>query len=143
MTSNWTEPQAEDVNAFMSSVVVNRANENDKVARLLSITVRRVRGVVGRTNTLSDNEAEVPPEGLQHCLVLAAFALLTGTPNFGFVMKGADGSESGFTFLVKQAEKWLEDVRNGMSVTYPTNPATSGPELVRYGGEDTVDTTAA
>lgn len=135
----------EDVKTFMASVVVDRANEDaTKVQRILSVVVLRIRGVVGRTNTLSDNPAEVPPEGLQHAIVLTVFMLLTSTPNFGFLIRGADGAETGFGFAVRKAEEWLAAVQRGLSVTYPTNPASTYPELVRSGSDDTeVDTTAA
>ncbi len=144
MTNSWREPTAENVTTYMASVVVNRANDNDKVANLLSIVVQRIRGVVGRVNTLSDTETEVPPEGLQHAIVLTVFNLLVGTPNFGFLIRGADGAETGFGYNVRMAEKWLDDVKMGMSVTYPSNPSEDAPNLVRYGSEDTeVDTNAA
>lgn len=128
---------------FMSSVVVDRSvAEGGDVNKILSIVVQRMRSVIGRANTLSDNPAEVPPEGLQHCLILAVVHLLNGTPNFGFLLKGPDGSESGLGYYVRQAEKWLDKVERGMAVTYPTNPSTAA-NVVRYGGEDLVDTTAA
>lgn len=133
----------------MSTLVVDRANthdNNDRVAKILSVTVRRFRGTIGRTNTVSDNEGEVPPEALQHVLVLCVCSLLSGTPSFSFLMRGPDGSESGFGYQVKQAERWLKDVDEGKSVTYPENPgpsATSDPNLIRYGSDTVVDTTAA
>lgn len=143
MTAAWKEPQVEDVYTFQSSVVVDRANESDKVQRILSVVVQRFRATVGRTNTLSDNDAEVPPEALQHVLVLTVFNLINATPNFGFLMRGADGAETGFGYNVRIAEDWLKSVSRGMSVTYPVNPQSTYPELVRSGSDDLVDTEAA
>ena len=125
------------------SVVTARTNESDKVQKTLSVVVQRFRGVIGRTNTLSDNPAEVPPEGLQHALVLTVYSLLSTTANFGFVLRTENGGETGFSLMVQKAEQWLNDVKMGLSVTYPTNPQTTYPELIRYGGDDVVDTTAA
>ncbi len=143
MTGNWVEPQVEQVNTFMAGVVIDRANEDDKVQKILSVVVQRIRGVVGRANTLSDSATEVPPEALQHSLVLTVFNLLNATPNFGFLLKGPDGSESGFGYNVRMAEKWLGEVDRGKSVTYPTNPSDDAPELVRWGSDTQVNTTAA
>lgn len=144
MTGQWKEPAAEDVKTLMDSVVIDRANSEDKVQRILGLVIQRVRGVVGIANTLSDNEAEVPPEGLQHTLVLTVFLLLSGTANFGFLIKGGDGSETGFGYSVRVAEKWLEAVQNGLPVTIPSNPsAAGGPGLVRWGSDDLVDHTSA
>ena len=143
MAGQWKEPAAEDVKKFMSSVVIDRADTaGEQVAGLLGIVVQRVRGAVGRINTLSDNDNEVPPEGLQHTLVLTVFQLLCATPNFGFLMKGTDGSETGFGYSVRVAEKWLDQVQRGMSVTYPINPRIEEPN-VRWGSETEVDTTSA
>jgi hypothetical protein len=127
----------------MSSVVVNRANNNDQVQKLLNLRVIEVRGLIGRLHTLSDNENEVPPEGLRHVLILVILDLLSGTPNFQFLIRGPDGAESGFGFSIRQAQKWIKDVTEGMSVTYPVNPKSDYPELVRYGGDDLVDTDSA
>ena len=148
MTGDWSEPEAEQVRAFMSTVVVDRANTNDgddKINRILPIVVKRVRGVIGRCSTLSDSESQVPPEGLHHTIVLAVAALLNATPNFGLIMKGPDGAESGFAYQVRQAERWLEKIERGMAVTYPTNPMAEAQRssLVRWGSDDQVDTTAA
>ena len=148
MVGDWSEPQVEEVKAFMSTVVVDRTSTNDgddKILKILPVVIKRVRGVIGRCSTLSDSEAQVPPEGLQHTLVLAVAALLNATPNFGLIMKGPDGAESGFAYQVRQAERWLEKLERGMSVTYPTNPIASEKrsELVRWGSDDQVDTTSA
>jgi hypothetical protein len=144
MTAAWVQPQAEDVKAYMATVVVDRATDNDNVQKILAVVIKRVRGIVGRCNTVSEDDTEVPPEALEHVIYLTLSALLTGTPNFSFLMRGPDGSESGFGYRVKQAERWLTEVQNGLSVTYPTNPADTYPELVRSGSDnDEVDTTAA
>lgn len=145
MAAAWKEPQVEEAKAYMSGVVVDRAAANDDaLSKALTAEVLRFRGEIGRWNTLSDNELEVPPEALKHVLVLSVCALLSGTPNFQFVMKGPEGAESGFSYQVRQAERWLQAVADGRSVTYPTNPATTYPELVRHGSDDSeVDTTAA
>ena len=145
MIAAWKEPSVEGVKTFMSSVVVDRVNENDKVAAAINVVVLRIRGACGRANTVSDNENEVPPEGLQHALVLATTILLAGSPNFGFMLKGPDGAESGFGYMVRAAEKWVIDVQNGMAVTRPVNAggATAASDVIRYGGEDIIDTTSA
>lgn len=143
MIAAWKEPQVEDVTTYMRQVVVDRTDDNDRVQKVLTATVVHVRGVVGRTNTLSDKNTEVPPEGLRHCLILAVFDLLNGTPNFQFLIRGPDGGETGFGLSIRMANTWLNDVKRGLSVTYPTNPQDNYPELIRYGGDDNVDHTAA
>lgn len=143
MTGAWKEPAVEDVKTFMSGVVVDRVNDASQTAKIIPVVVARIRGIVGRANMVSDNPNEVPPEALGHALILVLLTLLTGAPNFQFLMKGPDGSETGFGYNVRMAEKWLTDVKEGMSVTYPVNPVMETPNLVRYGGETFVDTTAA
>lgn len=144
MAVKWEEPQIEDLKTVMSGVVVDFVNTDDRIQKSLTLTVKRVRGVVGRTNTLSDSPTEVPPEGLSHTLVLAVHAVLIGTPNFQFLIRGADGAETGFGYSVRQAEKWLTDVQRGMSVSYPVNPSSDGgPSLVRWGSDTQVDHTAS
>ena len=64
-----------------------------RAAEINAAAVRAARrAVAGKANTLSDNATEVPPEALQHALVLAVLHLLNGTPNFQFLMRGPDGS---------------------------------------------------
>ena len=130
----------------MAAVITSRADvDGSKVQGILLLVVQRVRASVGRHSVVSDNENEVPPEGLQHTLILAIHLLLSGTPNFQFLIRGPDGSESGFGYSVKQAERWLERVENGRSVTYPSNPQAEANQvsLIRYGSDDQVDTSAA
>lgn len=140
----WKEPTAEQVVALMNQLVVNRANDNSQIPQILSLRVVELRGLIGRKQTLSNNENEVPPEGLRHTLVLTIFDLINGTPNFQFVIRGPDGSESGMGYSIRQAQKWWNNVADGEPVSYPTNPQTEYPELVRSGSDDDeVDTTAA
>lgn len=145
MIEAWKEPTAEDVTKLMSAVVTSRADvDGSKIQGILMLAVQRVRAAAGRHSVVSDNANEVPPEGLQHTLILAIHLLLSGTPNFQFLIRGPDGSESGFGYSVKQAERWIDRISDGMSVTYPSNPNTNSHiAIVRSGGEEEVDTEAA
>lgn len=139
----WKSPTAEDVTTFMSSAVTVRVDSSGvQTQKILDVVVQRIRGACSRANTLSINESEVPPEGLQHALVLAIAILVGSNPNFQFVIKGPEGVESGFGLMVRKAEEWVKRMQDGGSCSYPTEPAPTYPQLVRSGSDDEVATTA-
>lgn len=138
--SNWREPSADDAAAFMATVVLTRAEGTDdsKLENILTIVTQRVRGTIGAAGItpLSANANEVPPEGLQHTLILAIFALVSATPGFQFITKDE------FDKQVERAEKWLEAVANHRPVTYPDTVSAATAALgglVRWGSEDLYD----
>jgi len=139
MASKWIAPTADDVANYMSSVVTARAAQTaDQIGNILAAVVQRVRGTIEAAGMtpLSSGSGEVPPEAVQHTLVLTTVTLLNATPNFGFLMKGADGSQSGFSYSVQQAEHWIDAVAAGRRVSYPKDINEDTPrELVRYGSE--------
>ena len=147
MPYNWIEPRVSDVSAFMRSIVIDRASEQseEQVQFLLTTVVQRVRGTIAAAGVVpvSAGEGEVPPEGVQHTIVLTVHNLLNAAPNFAFLMRGADGSETGLGYAVRRAEAWLQKISEGTAVTYPTNVSgTSGSGLVRWGSDPLVVTTA-
>lgn len=121
----WQEPTAEDVKKFFASVVVDRASVysavEDQVSKVLAAVVLRIRGTVRAAGQapLDKNTQRVPPEAYTHALVLTVFALLSGTPNFQFLMQNAQGQATGFGYAVERAEEWLKFVLEGGAVTHP------------------------
>lgn len=117
----------------------NRADSGDsKLKTILSFVVERVRAAVvsGSRNSVSATPGSVPPDGLQHTLYLAARALLNTIPT-------ASASLNATSDFVKQcdkAEDWLSELRKGLRVTPPIDPAVelSGPT---WGSDALVDTT--
>jgi hypothetical protein len=133
MATLWIEPNKDDVSVFMSSSVVGVAQTDEQtVPKILAAVVQRIRGTIiaGGMTPPSKKATEVPPEAVQHALVLTVFALVASKPNFQFVT--ADSFE-------KQrlaAEKWLDAVAAGRPVTFPKDISPDEPRsLVRYGSE--------
>ncbi len=134
MNIDWPEPTADDVTTFMLSVVVNRTKQDDgSVEDVLTKVVQRVRGTVaaGALTPLSANVAGVPPEAVQHTLILTVNALIASTPNLQFVTKDV------FDKQVATAERWLDRV--GQSLQACSRPrevhADGATELVRWGSD--------
>lgn len=145
MAMKWLEPTVPDLKQFMQQVVVDRVSQDeDQSGKVLTAVVQRIRGTIDAANVtpVSRGTGEVPPEGFQHALVLAVFALVTSTPNMQFVTKEE------FDKLWKAAEDWLRFVQECGKVAYPTelpddfDADTAGP--VRWGSEsEEVDTSTA
>jgi hypothetical protein len=139
MATKWTQPTAEDVKNYMSSVVTDRAAQTEtQVESILSNVVLRIRGTIiaAGVTPVSQEGGEVPPEAMQHAVVLTVVMLLSATPNFGFLMRGETGSETGIAYANRKAEEWLAAVSTGKPVTYPKDVSEDeGRSLVRYGSE--------
>lgn len=121
LMSNWAVPSSADLAVVMNTQVLLPTSPNAVAA--LALAVGRVRGTIqtaGRV-PVSVTAGSVPPEALQHALVLTV-ALLTGAfPNLASLVD-ADGGKTGFGQLVEQAEQWLDRIEKGASCIGPTDP---------------------
>lgn len=118
----------------MATVVTGRADSaGDKTAKVLTVLIQRVRGTIAAAGVspVSANEQGVPPEGLQHVLVLCVGALLSGAPNLDFLLAGEFGK------MLTDAREWIKAVRDGLKVTIPDEILEgSQTSIVYWGNQD-------
>jgi hypothetical protein len=99
----------------------NQDTQTEKLQAAIDAVVARIRGAiqVGNRTPLSATAGSVPPEGKQHTLNLAVELLVASTPNMNFAIKEI------FEGMLKESKEWLKNLRMGVPVEYPTDPATS------------------
>lgn len=130
--------------AFVSPVLTAPADTTtadngglSNLAVLVALQANRIRGTIASVSrvALSVTEGSVPPEGEQHALVLAAVACLNSLakPLADFAVP------EGLKDMAKAAEDWIKSIKDGNTVTEPTDP---DPDWVcrssygDYSGED-------
>lgn len=157
MATNWKVPVAVDVNKVLSLMVQQRSNENvnedavpdspldpgysDRKASLLDLVVAEFRGALisgGRT-PLSQTDASVPPECEVHVLAATAFRLVNSMPNLQMVLMADGGVYAPLAVLHTEALAMLKRLRDGMPVTYPTDPQTTEGAVPDFGGSGDID----
>ena len=132
MSAAWTVPTKDNVQDFMAVAVLDGTNAtpfggSERISQVLAAVVARVRGAIeaGGKVGLSATAMSVPPEAVQHTLVLTAEAMVASTPQVDrFTMGDA------FVRMVERAEKWLQDVQSGdVEPTEATDEASSPAQL--------------
>ena len=143
----WVVPSADSLDNIMSQLVLN-AGEKDTVEQginpelradwTLAQAVTRVRSAIQAAARfpVSQEAGSVPPEAELHVMVLTVNSMTASKPNLGTIVLTLNGGVvSPFNDLVKRAEKFIQDCKDGKAVTLSSWPAVTGNgcELVIYG----------
>lgn len=134
--ATWIVVAKDDVANYIAQQVVDSANdptvlglsrlEGDK--GIIASVVAKFRGAVfaGGATELSATDGSVPPEAVEHVLVMcvAALAAGMGSPLASFVQSDF------FKGMLDEAREWLKLARDGLEVQGPDDPsAGSGASL--------------
>jgi len=141
MPQAWKIPAGGDLWKVVSRSTVEKADEdaeggaadtNDFDSNLdtrakaaVETAVLEIRGAIencGRS-PVSVTAGSVPPEGYYHALAIAAYRLCMPKPSLLAVIMAEGGVYAPVGKLYKDATDWVEQVRRGVSVTVPTDPA--------------------
>jgi hypothetical protein len=141
MATNWIVPTAANLNKILSQLVLNATNANTnnpdtanspidtsnttRDSDCLQMVINQIRSaiIIGGREPLSVTTNAIPPEAEQHALVLAANLMTAATPNVSLVVVSPNGSiYAPFGDLVKEAKKWIIDVRTGLNIVNPSDP---------------------
>lgn len=76
----------------------------------------------GNKVPLSVTLNSIPPEAVPHVLNMTAWQLANSTPSIQFAVLTEKGSSSPLLSLYEAGQKWMEAVRKGLTVTYPSDP---------------------
>lgn len=141
MATNWTVLDSGNcLTQVLSRKVVQDADEDtasgvepgqpldpssttNRSAVLVAKAVAEVRGAIrnaGKT-ALAVTPNSVPPELAETTLYLAAWRLVNSTPNLNAALFN-EGMRAGLKGMYDEACKRIEEVRNGVNVTPPTDP---------------------
>ena len=97
----------------------------DRIQDQLDLAVKQFRGAIQLANKqpLSLTAGSVPPDACyKHCITLAAYGVLSSTPNLQWVITTEKGDASPITAAFRIANKYLEEVSKGKVVVPPTDP---------------------
>jgi len=138
MATNWIIPTGNSIAKVLTALVRQKANQNidpdvkdtdafdpdmpNRADAIVAMVVARVRGGIQHANRfpLSVTLGAIPPESEQIVLNYAAYSLVTATPNLQSAIM-----ENMKDLLAKWrdvGEKYFEDLKNGLSVVYPSDP---------------------
>lgn len=138
MATNWIVPTGKDLAKVLTVIVRNKANQNldentkdgdpvnpdepDRQQAQVDMVVARLRANVGHASRfpLSLTAGSIPPEAEQYVLQLAAYGLITSTPNLQLAIM-----EQMKDLLQKwkdEGEKYIAGIGNGEPVTTPSDP---------------------
>ena len=132
--NSWVTPStsSDTFKGLLSQIVQNAAATAagaDKSPALVLTWVAVVRAAiqVGARVPLSQTTTTVPPEAERYVYVLAINDLTAGTPNLGAVVITMNGGViSPFGDIIKEARKYITDLRAGLVVPMPTLPMVTG-----------------
>lgn len=97
----------------------------DRIADQLDLAVKQFRGAIqiAGKQPLSLTAGSVPPDACyKHCITLAAYGVISSTPNLQWVVATEKGDASPMTAAFREANKYLEAVTRGRVVVPPTDP---------------------
>lgn len=141
MSQPWTAPAYTDLWQIVSRKVVLKVEEdsaggadstNDydstldtRAKEAVAHAVAEVRGAIEACGRypVSATAGTVPPEGVRHTLVIAAYMLCLPVPSLLAVLMNEGGAFSPMGKLYGEACKWIESLRAGGSFTMPDDPA--------------------
>lgn len=141
MSQAWIAPAYTDLWQIVSRKVVLKVEEdaaggadstNDfdssldtRAKEAVAHAVAEVRGAIEACGRypVSLTAGSVPPEGVRHTLVMAAYTLCLPVPSLLAVLMNEGGAFSPMGKLYAEAVKWVDGLRTGGSFTLPTNPA--------------------
>ena len=141
MAQAWTAPAYTDLWQIVSKKVVLKVEEdsaggadatNDfdssldtRAKEAVAHAVAEVRGAIEACGRypVSATAGTVPPEGVRHTLVMAAYALCLPVPSLLAVLMNEGGAFSPMQRLYTDACKWVDGLRAGGSFTMPDDPA--------------------
>src|SRR5574343_480594 len=127
MAQAWTAPAYTDLWQIVSRKVVLKVEEDsaggaDATNDFDSSLDTRAKEAGGRY-PVSATAGTVPPEGVRHTLVMAAYALCRPVPSLLAVLMNEGGGFSPMGKLYTDACKWVDMLRTGGSFTMPDDPA--------------------
>lgn len=123
---------AEDVKSYVAKYVIDGSNDPEVLGYsrlegdrgIIASVVAKFRGAIyaGKKTPLSATANSVPPEAVEHVLVMcvAALAAGMGTALASFVQSDF------FKGMLDEAREWLKLARDGMLVQPATDPETGG-----------------
>ena len=138
MTTNWLVPTGNDIRKVLTALVFQKANQNlepetkdgdpvnlDQPTRAdqqVSMVVARLRAAVNHSSRfpLSLTAGSIPPEAEQYVLQLAAYGLITSTPNLQMAIM--EQMKDSLTRWRDDGDKYIAGLDNGEPVTEPTDP---------------------
>lgn len=141
MSQTWTVPAYTDLWQIVSRKVVLKVEEdsaggadstNDfdssldtRAKEAVAHAVAEVRGSIEACGRypVSLTAGSVPPEGVRHTLVMAAYTLCLPVPSLLAVLMNEGGAFSPMGKLYTEATKWVDRLRTGGSFTMPSDPA--------------------
>jgi hypothetical protein len=140
MATNWTVLDGNSLIRVLSRKVVQDADEDtasgvepgqpldpssttNRSAVLVAKAVAETRAAVRTAGkpALAVTASSVPPELVDATLYLAAWRLVNSTPNLNAALFN-EGMRTGLKGMYDEAVKRIEEVRNGVNVTPPTDP---------------------
>lgn len=143
--ATWIVPTKNDVANYIAQQAIDAANDpttSGSLSRLegasgiLAGVVAKFRGAIhaGGASSVSATAGSVPPEAVEHVLVMCVAALGAGmgSPLANFIHSDL------FKSMLEDAREWLKLAREGMRVQGPDDPQAGGASLatvVASGGE--------
>lgn len=150
MPTNWTTPTGPQVAQVIQLAVMAKANENiddnsvaasqtgpqpikpvafdptleDRAGDLVNQLVAQVRETIqnlGR-QAISVTAGAVPPKSALHVLNIAAFQLVSSTPNLQMVIMNDKAVYSPLQVLWKAGQEYIKSLENGAPVMTPSDP---------------------
>ncbi len=133
MATDWIVPTTADVVKYLTKAGIDASNfQNDFAGSkrlegptgILAGSVAKVRGAIwsGRKVRLSATAGSVPPEAVEHVLVMCVPALAAGmgSPLATFIQSDF------YKDMLTEARDFLKLCREGLEVQGPTDPTTGG-----------------
>lgn len=140
MATNWTTLSGNDLSRVLSRKIITDADEDtaegtlpgvtlnpesttNRSAMLVAKAVAEMRAAVrlAGKSALAVTASSVPPESVDHVLYVAAWRLVSSTPNLNAALL-SEGLRLGLKSCYDEASKYFERVRNGDNVTPPSDP---------------------
>lgn len=128
----WIVVAKDDVANYIAQQVMDAANDPTVLGLsrlegekgIIASVVAKFRGAIwaGKRVSLSATAGSVPPEAVEHVLVMCVRALAAGMANPLATFVASDF----FKAMLDEATEWLKLAREGMEVQGPTDPETSG-----------------
>ncbi len=146
--TNWTTPSSNDLAKVIANSIFAAQNENidsdtiesamldpdqtqtfnpdlmDRATALLNEAVNQFRGAIQIASKypLSLTAGSVPPEVNLHVLNFAAYQLVVSIPSLKMFILTEKGTSSPFATFYREATQYLEMLRKGRNITFPTDP---------------------